>query len=222
MDVSASVPFLPSGWSCHRKVACIFFSQNFALVCFDSVIQKYVLLNKHVWLPQTPQFFNGMVVLWTSLMLPFVGFFFNCQSSHYAFLQNLKLQSSWIFPELSWRSLKVHKILNPEVFYSVCLSASFSGYGSKFSELQNPFLCDSWYQCFWHLFFIQCVCHLLWHGAKQFTVTLNGLSVVFIWTFSPVLYLFSLFFFFLLVFLGNPCYQFLNQQLLWKCRNGWL
>lgn len=136
--------------------------------------------------------FNDKVVLWTCLMLPFL-FFFNCQLSHDPFIENLKLQSSWIFPELSWRFLKDHKILNPEVFYSVCLSASFSGYGSKFSELQNPFLCDSWYQCFWHLFFIQCVCHLLWHGAEQFTVTLNGLSVVFIWTFSPVLYVFFFF-----------------------------
>lgn len=33
--------------------------------------------------------------------------------------------------------------------------------------------------------FSSSVCHLLWHGAQQFTVSLNGLSVVFIWTFSP-------------------------------------
>lgn len=97
------------------------------------------------------------------------------------------------------------------MFYSVCLSPSFSGHGSKFSELQNPFLCDSWYQCFWHLFFIQ-LYHLLWHGAEQFTVSLNRLFVVFIWTFSPVVFFFGFFlcfFFFCLCFWGILVTNFL-------------
>lgn len=194
--VSASVSFLPNEWSRHRKVACMFFSQSFALVCFESVIQKYVLLNKNVWLLRLPSF---SITGFSELLLCY-HFFFNCQSFHSLFVYNLKLQFSWIFPEVSWRSLKVCKIPIPEVFYSVCLSASFSGYGSKFSELQNPFLCDSWYQCFWHLFFIQCMCHLFWHGAKQFTASLNGLSVVFHLNFFT--------FFFVFVFFGG-CVGFL-------------
>lgn len=65
--------------------------------------------------------------------------------------------------------------------------------------------------------FSSSVCHLLWHGGEQFTVSLNGLSVVFTWTFSPVLFFFFCVLYCLfvccLVFWGI-CYQFLNQQLL--------
>lgn len=59
--------------------------------------------------------------------------------------------------------------------------------------------------------FSSSVCHLLWRGAEQFTVSLNGLSVVFIWTFSPVevFFLLGLVFFFCLCFWGILVTNFL-------------
>lgn len=59
--------FLPQSVSTishHRQVACMFFRQSFALLCFESILQKSILLNKHVMktFPQTPQFFNNTVI----------------------------------------------------------------------------------------------------------------------------------------------------------------
>lgn len=96
--VSASVPYLPNEWSRHRKVACMFFSQSFALVCFESVIQKCALLN-NVWLPQTPQFFSNTAVLWNSLL-------FFCQLSIISWSIYLEFKTS-VLLNFSWSLLEV-------------------------------------------------------------------------------------------------------------------
>lgn len=103
------------------------------------------------------------------------------------------------------------------MFCSVCLSPSFSECGSKFSELQNPFLCDSWYQCFWHLFFIQCVpSPLAWkrtvYSFSKWTLCcfhLNFFTCSFFFFFCVLYCLFVC-----CLFFWGICYQFLNQQLL--------
>lgn len=179
-----------------RALLCFVLSQSFRNMYYWTKISDFLKL---------PSF---SITQWFSRLLPF---FSNCQSSHYLFIYNLKLQfkNSIQFFLKSAGDLK--KSIKSWFLKCFTQSASLPHFLGMDQNSVNYKICS----CVTSgtsvsgICFSSSVCPLLWHGAEQFIVSLNGLSVVFIWTFSPVLYFWFFGFFFCLCFWGILVTNFL-------------